>query len=254
MSHKSHVLRAVIIDDEMAFINTLEVMLACHTDFHIVGMARGVEEGLQLIEATEPHVVFLDVEMEDGTGFDLLNKISRIDFKVIFVTAFDHYAIEAFRFSAIDYLLKPIVSDDLAVALDKVRHALDHDKMEYQYNVLLDNIYKLSKEKRKIVLKEVDTHHIIQLDDILWCQAEGSYTRFFLEGEDPILVSRHLKEFEKMLNNSQFFRVHRSHLVNLNKIKKFEKSDGAILYLEGGYTVPVSVRKKDRLTSLLAHL
>lgn len=247
-------IHTLIVDDEIAFIQTMRILMEAHPDFKISGTARSVEEAVNKINELEPDVVFLDVEMEDGTGFDVLRQLDRNDFKVVFVTAFDHYAVEAFRFSAIDYLLKPVISDDLMHALEKVKLSLENEKANYQFKVLLDNIHSLSKERKKIVLKEVDVHHVVQLDQIIWCTADGSYTKFFLKENKSILVSRHLKEFEDLLSPNGFFRVHRSHLVNLHKIERFERSEGGILFLEGGHSVPVSVRKKDRLSAMLAHL
>lgn len=251
---KNEKIHTMIVDDEIAFIKTMHILMESHPDFKIIGSARSVKEAVEKINKYEPDVVFLDVEMEDGTGFDVLKSIERKDFKVIFVTAFDHYAVEAFRFSAMDYLLKPIISEDLMMALEKVKSALENEKANYQFKVLLENIHSLSKERKKIVLKEMDVHHIVQLDQIIWCTAEGSYTQFFLAGGDSILVSKHLKEFEDLLSPNGFFRVHRSHLVNLNKIKRFERSEGGTLYMEEDHIVPVSVRKKDRLGAMLSHL
>jgi two-component system LytT family response regulator len=247
-------INAIIVDDEIAFINTLKIILENYPEFRIIGQARSANEAVELIGNLEPDLIFLDVELGDGTGFDVLQRVERRDFKVIFVTAFDHYAVEAFRFSAIDYLLKPIVSADLDSALDKIKKSLSKDKIDYQFNVLLENIHNISNERKKIVLKELDTHHVVRLDNILYCVAEGSYTRFVILGGKTILVSRHLKEFERMMSGSGFFRTHRSHLANLNKIVKFEKGEGGILHIEENHKIPVSVRKKEKLSSLLSHL
>ncbi|MCB0497269.1 MAG: response regulator transcription factor [Cyclobacteriaceae bacterium] len=246
-------IRALLIDDEKPFIATLRKLLDGVSDVVVVGEARSVASGLSQIDELEPDLIFLDVEMEDGTGFDLLKKISRRDFRVIFVTAYDHYAVEAFRFSAIDYLLKPIISTDLYTALEKVREAAGREKINYQLSVLMDNIHQLSKEKKKIVLKELDTLHVVQLDEILWCNADGSYSVFYLTGNRKIMVSSHLKEFEDILTPNGFFRIHRSHLVNLNKVKKFSKTDGGTILLEENVSLPVSVRKRERLAEMLAH-
>jgi two-component system LytT family response regulator len=242
------------VDDEIAFIKTMKVMLASHPDFSIVNTARSVSEAVDVITTFEPDLVFLDVEMEDGTGFDVLRMMEHKDFKVIFVTAFDHYAVEAFRFSAVDYLLKPVISDDLSMALQKVKQSIENDKSTYQFKVLMDNINSLSNARKKIVLKEKDVHHVVELDRIISCSAEGSYTLFHLTKNESILVSRHLKEFEDILVSNGFFRVHRSHLVNLNKIKRYDRSEGGLLYLEEGHTIPVSVRKKESLRAILSHL
>ena len=247
-------LRTVIVDDEIAFIKTMEVMLQGHPDFSIAKSARSVAEAVKIISVSEPDLVFLDVEMEDGTGFDVLRQLDHRDFKVIFVTAFDHYAVEAFRFSAIDYLLKPVISDDLLAALQKAKLSIENDQNTYQFKVLLDNINSLSNARKKIVLKEKEVHHVIELDQIISCSAEGSYTLFHLTKNESILVSRHLKEFEEILVTNGFFRVHRSHLVNLNKIKRYDRSEGGLLYLEENHKIPVSVRKKESLRAILSHL
>ncbi len=247
-------IRTLVIDDEKHFISTMSTLLEGISDIKVIGTARSVEDGLAQIDELEPDLIFLDVEMEDGTGFDLLKQIDRRDFRVVFVTAYDHYAVEAFRFSAVDYLLKPIISTDLFNALEKVRQGISKEKINYQLSVLMENIHEISKEKKKIVLRETDTLHVIQLEEILWCHADGSYTIFHLTEDRKIMVSRHLKEFEDLMSPNGFFRVHRSHLVNLNKIKKFDKTEGGTIYLEGDIALPVSVRKRERLSEMLAHL
>lgn len=243
-------IKTVIIDDEIAFINTMEIMLKHRSEFQIVGHARSVKEGLELVNTIHPELIFLDVKLGDGKGFDLLRKLKGFKSNVIFVTAYDHYAVEAFRFSAIDYLLKPIDSDELHNALEKVKYSLANDQLQLKFNTLIENMGH--SEKKKIILKELDTHHVVEVDQVLWCSAEGSYTRFFLESGKYVIVSKHLKEFENLLNPYHFFRIHRSHLVNVNKIKKFEKSDGGMVFPEGGHQLPVSFRKKDKLSHILA--
>ena len=248
-------IRTLVIDDESAFVGNLESILASReTPIELIGDARGVSEGLEKIEELEPDLVFLDIQMQDGTGFDLLEKCGRKDFKVIFVTAYNQYAIEAFRFSALDYLLKPVVSTDLWKAVDRAVKEIEKSKAELQISVLMDNIHALSKEKKKLVLREADTLHVVRLSEIQWCMAEGSYTVFQLEEGTQLMVSQHLKEFEELLDKNGFFRVHRSYLVNINKVRKFDKREGGILHLEGGRSIPVSVRKKEKLLKLLADL
>jgi two-component system LytT family response regulator len=244
-------IRAIIIDDEKPFINTIRATLQHSKDLMIVGEARSVSSGIALIHETEPDLIFLDIQMSDGTGFDLLKKLDRRDFRIIFITAHDHFAIEAFKFSAMDYILKPLISDELYRAIEKVRQSLEKDKMNLQLSVLMDNINQISRDKKRIILKESETMHIIQLDEILWCEADGSYTIFYLTQQRKIMVSKHLKEFEDYLSPNGFFRAHRSHLVNLNKIKKFDRSDGGIIYLQEGIALPISIRKKERLAEML---
>lgn len=245
------IIESVIIDDESAFINTLDIMIKEHPDFKIVGTARSVKDGIELINRIKPDIVFLDIQLEDGLGFDVIKATSSLDYIVIFVTAFDYYAVEAFRFSAMDYLLKPISSDNLKDALDKVNKRFDEKGLKSRIELLLNNYQTKEKHKKKIVLKELDTHHIFSVDDIICCSAEGSYTKFYIKNNIRIVVSKHLKEYEKLLENYDFIRVHRSHLVNINKIHKYEKKDGGVLSLEENIQVMVSVRKKDAISAIL---
>ena len=254
MKDQQHI-STVIIDDEVAFINTLQIMLKPFDAFKVIGEARSVKEGVALIELLSPDLIFLDVEMEDGTGFDVLKALKNLeDVKVIFVTAFDHYAVQAFRYSAIDYLLKPVVREDLHVSLEKSKHAILQDQLDLRYKILLDNIQQKQEEKKRIVLKEMSAHHIIKIDDILMCHAEGSYTRFYFENGETLIASKHLKEYESLLPSNKFFRVHRSYLINLDKVIKYERSEGGIIMLKGGQQIPVSVRKRENLTSILSEL
>ena len=245
----------LVIDDELAFIKNIENLVSLsESKIEIVGSARSMEEGLEKIEELEPELIFLDIQLGDGTGFDLLKKLKRKDFQIIFVTAFDQYAIEAFRFSAVDYLLKPVVSTDLWSAVDRASIEIEKTRDDIQIGVLLDNIDNLSKRRKKIVLREADMLHVVKLEEILWCTADGSYTHFNLVNGQKITVSKHLKEFEEILSNNGFFRAHRSYLINVNKITKFDKRDGGIIYLDGDISLPVSVRKKEQLFTLLADL
>ncbi len=244
-------IKSVIIDDEKPFINSLRSVLKTETDIMILGEARGVEEGIALINQTEPDLVFLDIQMSDGTGFDLLKKLDRRDFNLIFITAYDQYAIDAFRFSAMDYLLKPLLSEHLYAALDRVRERLESNKINLQLSVLMDNMENMARNSKKIILREADTMHIVRLDEILYCEADGSYTTFFLTGKRKIIVSQHLKEFENYLSPCGFFRGHRSHLINVSKILRFDKVDGGVVHIEEGKNLSISLRKKEQLLQVL---
>lgn len=247
-------IESIIIDDESAFINTLNIMIKDHPEFKIIKTARSVKDGIELINKMQPDLVFLDIQLEDGLGFDVLKATSDLNYMVIFVTAFDYYAVEAFRFSAIDYLLKPISSDNLKEALGKVNWRIDNSSLKTKIELLLNNYKETDKHKKKIVLKELDTHHVLSVDDIICCSAEGSYTKFYIKNNIQIIVSKHLKEYEKLLEKYDFVRVHRSHLVNINKIHKYEKKDGGMLSLEEDIKVMVSVRKKDKISAILKEL
>ena len=247
-------IRCIIVDDEQAFLNTLDIMIQEHEGFDIVGKARSVQEAIDLIEGVQPDIVFLDIELGDGTGFDVMKQTESYDYAVIFVTAFDQYAVDAFRFSAIDYLLKPISSKNLTDALSKGKKNIQRNDLGSRFQLLLENFESREKKQKKIVLKEMETHHVIQVDDIIWCAAEGSYTRIYIKNKKNIIVSKHLKEYESLLVPFGFVRVHRSHLVNLDKVLRYDKSEGGYLQMEDGLTVAVSVRRKEKLSELLRGL
>ncbi|MCB0496446.1 MAG: response regulator transcription factor [Cyclobacteriaceae bacterium] len=244
---------ALLVDDEIHFIETLKAICSKIEDIKVVGEARSVKSGIAAIKQHKPDVVFLDVEMDDGTGFDLLRSIEQIDFHVVFVTAHDKYAIEAFRFSALDYLLKPIISSELFSTIAKLRDKLNKEKLSEQVSVFLQNM-ATPKQPNKIVLKESDAIHVVNVEEILYCEAGGSYTTFLLSDGRKITVSQNLKEYEDLLGSTGFLRVHRAYLVNLSKIKKLDKSDGGILILTGDVSLPVSVRKRDALIQAISNL
>jgi len=251
----SETIKTLVIDDEIAFIRNIENLLKTNNkNIEIVDSARSVNEAIQKIESLKPDLIFLDIQLGDGTGFDLLRDTKFKDFQTIFVTAYDHYAIEALRLSAIDYLLKPVVSDDLWNAIDKAIHKIESSLVDVHMNTLIDNINSISSERKKIVLRESDMLHVVSLENILWCMADGSYTHFYIQGGEKVIVSQHLKEFEDLLSKNGFFRAHRSYLVNVNKITKFDKRDGGTIFLENDMKLPVAIRKKDQLLALLSKL
>jgi two-component system LytT family response regulator len=247
--------KTLLIDDESAFLDTFQTMLNSRpSNIEIVGTARGVEEGIEKITDLNPDLVFLDIQMEDGTGFDLLRQIGKPPFKFVFVTAYDQFAIDAFKFSATDYLLKPISSFDLWRTIEKINDLSLSVQPGDRLTVLLENLNHVAGDQKKLVLKEADAMHVVKIQSILWCSAEGSYTKFYLDDKRQIIVSHHLKEYETLLEKNGFFRVHRSHLVNLHRIERFDKKEGGVIYLEGGEVLPVSVRKKDALIRKLETL
>lgn len=246
-------LRTLVVDDESAFLGTLQTLLNSRPEsLELLDAARSVEEGVAKINQYQPNLVFLDIKLEDGSGFDILRKVDFNAFKVIFITAYDKYAIEAFKFSAVDYLLKPIVSTDLWAAVDRARLEIEREMMNINFNILLENLSELSRDRKKLVLKERDAMHIVRLDSILYCMAEGSYTTFYLDNKEKIMVSQNLKEFEEILHKNGFFRIHRSHLVNIDKIVRYEKHNGGVIHLEGNVALPVAVRKREQLSKLLS--
>ena len=247
-------LRTLIIDDEAHVRRSLSIMLAeeCPT-VDIVGTADGVESGLKAIEKYHPDLVLLDIKMADGTGFDLLRKARPVNFRVIFVTAFEEFAIRAFRFSAIDYLLKPVNADDLHEAVEKAISSFGND-FATQLKALEENLASKDPAGKKIVLKTNDAIWLIKTHEISYCEADMGYTKFFLKNGRNIMVSGNLAEYEELLKESGFFRVHKSFLVNLSDIVRFEKGDGGFLCMSNNDRVPVATRKRDELLEIFQKL
>jgi two-component system LytT family response regulator len=245
-------MKILIIDNEKNLRSSLKQMIADCGIVHIeIDEADGVVSGIQKIKHFQPEIVFLDIEMEDGTGFDLLKNLESISFQLIFTTAFNQYAIKAFKFSAIDYLLKPLDQEELSLALNKAILAIKKNKMSDQLGVLMEQLGVVPNTEKKIVLKDIDNTHFVKIKDILYCEAEGTYTRFYLTNKPPIFVSKNLKEYADILEPLGFIRTHHSFLANPEKITRFDKSDGGLLVLEGEKSIPLSQRKKEMVLKLL---
>lgn len=245
-------MKVLIIDNEVRLRTALKMLMqSVNSDITLIEEAEGVQSGLQAIKSFAPDIVLLDVEMDDGTGFDLMKQISNPAFQLIFVTAHNQYAIEAFQFSAIDYLLKPVEPESLKRSIERALHNIRNYDLKHQVEVLLQQMAGIQKPDRKIVLKDIDNTYFIKVSDILYCEAEGTYTKFYLAKEDTLLVSKNLKEYAQLLEPLGFLRTHHSFLVNTDKIKLFDKKDGGTLVLDGGCTIPVSQRKKDFVMQML---
>lgn len=236
-------IRAIIIDDEEDAREVLALSLRkfC-TDVEIIAMCPSPEDGLEKINALGPSLVFLDVQMPNMSGFDLLEKVTDINFDVIFVTAFNRYAIKAIRFSALDYLLKPIEVDDLVSAVERVKEKQKSNSVHYRS--LLNNI-KYGNEKLTRLAIPSDNEIVVQkLDDIVYCEADGSYTILHLVNNKKIMVSKILKEFEMMLPESDFYRIHHSTIVNIGHVIKYIKGEGGYVMVTGGGHLDVSAEKR----------
>lgn len=239
-------LRAVIVEDEKHSRETLNNLLSefC-SNIEVVGLADSVSEAIEVINNQKPDVIFLDIELQSGTGFDVLNKIAHLNFKVIFTTAFEQYAIKAVKFSSLDYLLKPIDVEELQHAVEKARKAKDREVYRKKLETLFSNLKQQQPNLEKICLSTTDGFEFIDVSDIIYCKAEGSYTNFILKDSSSILVSKHLKEYENLLKDLNFMRVHNSFLINLKEVKKYIKSDGGYILMNNNDTVSVSRNKKD---------
>jgi two-component system LytT family response regulator len=194
----------------------------------------------------------LDVELNEGTGFDLLNQLNEITFQLIFITAHDKYALNAFRFSAIDFLVKPIDPEALQVAIERAKSGLEKNEIIKQLEVIKET--PTNNKEKKIVLKDSEAIYFVRIADILFCQADGPYTTFHIENSAKIIVSKNLKEYEDLLEPFGFERTHHSYLVNLSKVIRFDKKEGGTLVLEGNHSVFLSVRKKDQVLKKIERL
>lgn len=248
-------IKAVIIDDEKASREALHGLLKRYCkNVEVIGQADGYQSGIQLLKSNKPDVVFLDIQMPDGTGFKLLEDIEDIDFEVIFSTAFDQYAIKAIKYSALDYLLKPVNPEDLINSIEKLEEKLKRGKDNANIRFLIDSIKTKNNEPKKIVLSTFKEMHIVEIDTIIRCESEDYYTKFFLIDGKSIMVSRTLKENEEMLTEYNFLRTHKSHLINLRYVKSFLKMDGGSILMTDGTRIPVSRRKRELVMNTLTHL
>lgn len=242
-------MKIIIIDDEKRIRTSLIHVLQLHyPGATVIGEAENIQTALELISVENPDVILLDIKMPGGTGFDLLKQLNPVKFKIIFITAFDHYAVNAFKFSAIDYLLKPVIPEDLVHALNAAKEKINEELETIKLKNLLDN---LKQEDKKIVLNTQEATHVINVNDIVRCEADRNYTRFFLSNTKTILVSGGLKEYEEMLKPFGFIRPHHSHVVSLNFITKLEKKNNSLI-LKDGSEVPVSIRKHPELSAILS--
>lgn len=239
-------IKAVIVDDEAGSVRTMEELLAkyCHS-VEVVGKAFDPEEAAEVIAIQKPNLVFLDIEMPFGNAFDLLDKIAPVEFEIIFVTAFNNYAIKAFRYAAADYLLKPIDIEELKESVARIEQRMGEQRVNARIATLLENLQTPETGAfRKISLPTSDGFRIEDIHNIMYLNAEGSYTFIFMKGGEKILVSKNLKEFEDILPESIFCRIHHSSIVNINYVKQYYKGRGGEVVMEDGEVIMISTRKK----------
>jgi two-component system LytT family response regulator len=245
-------LRTIIIDDEQDAVEFISSIIKEYCpQLEVAGKANNVTEGVNAIKILKPDLIFLDVEMPNGTGFDLLTYFPEKDFDVVFITAFNHYAIKAIKFSAVDYILKPININEFIEAVDRVvnKRSNSHFSGNENLRALFENIS--TYHPTRLVIPTSDGREYLHLKDIIRIEADRSYSWFFITDNRKILVSKHLKEFQDLLNESNFFRPHNSHLINLDYVKKFVRLDGGYIEMVDGAQVPISRTRKDLF---LAHM
>jgi two-component system LytT family response regulator len=238
-------LRVVIVEDETHSREALKsLLLEFCENVEIVGMASDVDSAIKTIRETNPEVVFLDVELQTGTGFNVLEKVRDIRFDIIFTTAFEQYAVKAIKLSSIDYLLKPIDIAELQQAVEKARVKRSEEDQQKKLETLMSNLETSSGNKR-ICLATSEGLEFINVSDIIYCEASGSYTNFHLINGNKILVSKNLKEYETVLSDQNFMRVHNSFLINLIEVKKFVKSEGGYILMKDNTQISISQKKRE---------
>lgn len=243
-------LTAIIIEDMSDALALLKNDVETrHPEIEIIATAQSVVEAAKELRKNQPDILFLDIMLGDGTGFDILEIFPDLKSKIIFVTASDEYAIRAFKFAAIDYVLKPYVHEDLSLAIERAKEQIQPNKERLR--ILKDTIAAPDQKPDKISLHTLDQIIIVSLDDIIRCESDSNNTIFHLQDKRKIFVTKTLKYFAEMLKSYDFVRIHQSHLVNLQCISAYIKTDGGYLMLKNGENVPVSVRKKTEIIEIL---
>ena len=243
-------LTAIIVEDMIDALELLKSDIeANHPEIKIIDTAQSVVEAAKTLRKEQPDILFLDIMLGDGTGFDVLEIVPDLKSKIIFVTASDEFAIRAFKFAAIDYVLKPYALEDLNLAITRAKDQIHPNKE--RINILKETLSAPEQKPDKISLHTLDKIIIVNLDDIIRCESDSNNTIFYLQDKRKIFVTKTLKYFSDMLKSYDFIRVHQSHLVNLQSISEYIKTDGGYLMLKNGHNVPVSVRKKAEIIEIL---
>ena len=241
-------IKAIIIDDEVHCVDTLNILLAdCCPEVEVTDTCLSAKKGLEAIEKSKPDIVFLDIEMPVMNGFELLENFKQIPFAVIFTTSYDQYAIKAIRFSALDYLLKPIDEEELVNAIKKISLQRILPSLE-QFRMLIDKVQHKKNSLTKVAIPTAEGFELIPAEEIIYFEADDHYTQLFLKTKRKIVACRTLKEIEEQLNDfASFLRVHHSYIVNLNEVTKYIRGEGGYLVMSDGTTVNVSRSRKDTL-------
>jgi two-component system LytT family response regulator len=250
---------ALLIDDDQHLRQGMKSLLERHApEIRIIGEAESVKTGITAIENWKPQVVFLDIHLTDGTGFDILEEVAKTNGKlnshIVFITAHEQYALKAFKFSALDYLLKPVDPEELKKSIVKIKEVLEKNTSFDHIDLLLENIRKKVDHFKRIALSTADGIHLFEISDIIRCESQDNYTQFFIKNHKPLLISKTLKEYEELLMEHGFERIHQSHLINLSYLKSYIKTDGGYVIMGDNAKLPIAQRKKERLQELIKAL
>ena len=249
-----HMMRAVLIDDEEYNLSSLKEKLSKHCpEVSIIATCDNAREGIESIQSLRPDIVFLDIEMPVMNGFVMLQQLTYRDFALIFVTAYDHYAIKAIRFSAMDYLVKPVEIDDLKAAVARAAEKMDTLTPNKQLELLLENLVTQKKPYHRIAIPTAEGLQFVKVEDILYLEASINYTHIYLQSKIKYIVSRTLKEFEDMLPPDLFIRIHNSHIINKDHIERYIRGDGGQVVMSNGAALDVSKRKKAEFLLAIGH-
>jgi two-component system LytT family response regulator len=242
----------IIDDDQLARRGLRRILEQNFQEIEIIGEADSVASGLSLINELEPDLVFLDIEMPDGTGFTLLEKLPKVNFKVVFTTSYSDYAITAFKYSAFDYIVKPVLIENVRSTISRIND-IPVLQEKQRVEVLKRNLNHNSDGNQTIALPEINGFTIVKVNDIVRCEGERNYSRIFFQNGTSVLVSRTLLDFDNLLVSHGFFRIHRSHLINLKNVNRYLKSDGGLVEMNDKTQLPVSPKFKDELLNRLLY-
>lgn len=246
-------IKAILIDDELSSLQNLRQKLDefC-PDIQVIATAQKPEEAMLLIKLHKPDVIFLDIEMPKMSGFRMLDELGECDFEIIFTTAYNHYAIDAIRISAFDYLMKPISIKDLQVAVERLGKMRNHTQTKEKIDILRTSMNDKKTQEDKIAIPTSEGLEFIPIKNILHIESSSNYSKIYFKESKSILVTKLLKDFEDMLQPYRFYRIHNSHLINLNYIQKYVKSQGGQVVMQDGTVIDVARRKKDEFLKMIA--
>jgi len=247
--------KVLVVDDERRARETIVQVLEMYCpQVAQIEEADGVQSAVDAIQRFRPDLVLLDIHLTDGSGFEVISRLSSIPLNVIFITAYEEYAIKAFRVAALDYILKPIDADEFALTIEKGLRTVEQRRFQDQMEVLMNVMKGTDKQDKKITLKTAESIHIVAVSDIVFCLADKNYTTFAMVDKSKIIVSKSIGEYEELLSRDGFMRIHQSYLINLKHMVRYEKGDGGFVVTSTGESLPVATRKKDQLMTYLQSL